>query len=269
MIPVEQDLAAGSVAAAFRNTLGKIGAERAQRVLNVLLESPFFYRDDDVDLFGLLRRRQALFQEFFEVFFGWELYVDQQVARLIKPKTFNPQLKPGQRHVFRVSGRHQYVLFILLLEFYQHQADEQNVDLERETEVRFVLADFVEFAFKRYREELGSGMPEEAFILGEMRSLFKKLEHHRFIALAETTGVVIDEGLSAGFTREGASSVLYGMLPGLRCYRPEELNGLELVSRPRADDNGNGHVESGDLAEHFLESEADEEESADVEEVES
>jgi hypothetical protein len=269
MIPGEQDLATGSVAAAFRNTLGKIGAEKAQRVLNVLLESPFFYREDDVDLFGLLRRRQALFQEFFEVFFGWELYVDQQVARLIKPKTFNQQLKPGQRHVFRITGRHQYVLFILLLEFYQHQADEQNIDLEREPEVRFVLADFVEFAFKRYREELGSGMLEEAFILGEMRSLFKKLEHYRFIALAETTGVVLDEGLSVGFTREGALSVLYGMLPGLRCYRPEELNGLELLGRPRADDNGNGHVESGDLAEKLLEPEADEEESADVEEVES
>jgi hypothetical protein len=269
MIPVEQDLATGSVAAAFRSTLGKIGAEKAQRVLNVLLESPFFYRDDDVDLFGLLRRRQALFQEFFEVFFGWDLYVDQQVARLIKPRTFNPQLKPGQRHVFRVTGRHQYVLFILLLEFYQHQADEQNVDLEREPEVRFVLADFVEFAFKRYREELGSGMLEEAFILSEMRSLFKKLEHHRFIALAETTGVVMDEGLSAGFTREGASSVLYGMLPGLRCYRPEELNGLELLGRPRADDNGNGNVERGDPAENVLEPETDEEKSADVEEVES
>lgn len=269
MIPLEQDLATGSVAAAFRNTLGKIGAEKAQRILNVLLESPFFYRDDDVDLFGLLRRRQALFQEFFEIFFGWELYVDQQVARLIKQKTFNPQLKPAQRHVFHVTGRHQYVLFILLLEFYQHQADEQNVDLEREAEVRFVLADFVEFAFKRYREELGSGMPEEAFILSEMRSLFKKLAHHRFIALAETAGIVVDEGLSAGFTREGASSVLYGMLPGLRCYRPEELNGLELLGRSHADENGNGHIEAGGPLVNFLEPEADEDDSADVEEVDS
>ena len=268
MIPENPDLANGGVSAAFRNTLGKIGAERAQRVLNVLLESPFFYRDDDIDLFGLLRRRQALFQEFFEVFFGWELYVNPQMARLIKPKTFNPQLKPRQRHVFRIAGRHQYVLFILLLEFYQHQADEQNVDLEREPEVRFVLADFVELAFKRYREQLGDGMPEEAFILGEMRTLFKKLEQHRFIALAEMTGVVTEEGLSAGFTREGASSVLYAMLPGLRCYRPEELNGLELLGGSHADDNGNGHVDSGDPVENCLEIEADEE-SADVEEVES
>lgn len=263
------ELTNGSIAVAFRNTLGKVGAEKAQRVLNVLLESPFFYRDDDVDLFGLLRRRQALFQEFFEVFLGWELYVDHQVARLIKPKTFNPQLKPSQRHVFRVTGRHQYVLFILLLEFYQHQADEQNVDLEREPDVRFVLADFVEFAFKRYREELGSAMPEESVVLGEMRSLFKKLEQHRFIALAETTGAVAEAGLSVGFTRDGASSVLYGMLPGLRCYRAEELNGQEFLARPCANADGNAHVESGDPAEILLESDPVDEDSADIEEVES
>jgi hypothetical protein len=269
MIPEDSDLANGSVSVAFRSTLGKVGAEKAQRVLNVLLESPFFYREDDVDLFGLLRRRQSLFQEFFEVFFGWELYVDQQVARLIKPRTFNPQLKPSQRHVFRITGQHQYVLFILLLEFYQHQADEQNVDLEREPEVRFVLADFVEFAFKRYREELGGGMPEEAFILGEMRSLFKKLEHHRFIAMAETIGIVAEEGLSAGFTREGVSSVLYAMLPGLRCYRPEELSRLELLGQSHVADNGNGHGDSSDPVEKHLESEPSEEASAEVEEVES
>ena len=269
MIPEDPEHSNGGVSAAFRNTLGKIGTERAQRILNVLLEAPFFYRDDDVDLFGLLRRRQSLFQEFFEVFFGWELYVDQQMARLIKRKTFNPQLKPSQRHVFRISGRHQYVLFTLLLEFYQHQADEQNVDLEREPEVRFVLADFVEFAFKRYREELGSGMPEEAFILGEMRSLFKKLEHHRFIDLAETTGIVTEEGLSAGFTREGASSVLYGMLPGLRCYRPDELSGLERLDQSQTNSSGNGRVGIGDPMESILGAEPDETESAGVEEVET
>lgn len=269
MIAEDPERSNGSMSAAFRNTLGKIGTEKAQRVLNVLLETPFFYRDDDVDLFGLLRRRQSLFQEFFEIFFGWELYVDQQVARLIKRKTFNPQLKPTQRHVFRIGGRHQYVLFTLLLEFYQRQADEQNVDLEREPDVRFVLADFVEFAFKRYREELGDEMPEEALILGEMRALFKKLEHHRFIALVETTGAVADEGLPTGFTREGASSVLYAMLPGLRCYRPEELNGMELLGRPHADANGSGLDSTGGPLNRNVRTEPGEVESAGVEEVES
>jgi len=244
-----------SIAAAFRNTFGKIGAEKTQRVINILLESPFFYRDDDVDLFGLLRRRQSLFQEFFEVFFGWELYVDHHVARLIKPRTFNPQLKPSQRHVFRITGRHQYVLFVLLLEFYQHQANEQNVDLEREPELRFVLADFVEFVFKRYREDLGDETPEESVIFGEMGSLFRSLVQYRFISLAEMTGTVAEEGLPTGFTRQGASSVLYSMLPGLRCYRSEELNGLELLRRPLASEGGHDHFENSNSIENASESE--------------
>ena len=264
MIPEDVDLPSGSVTAAFRNALGKVGLEKAQRVINVLLESPFFYRDDDIDLFGLLRRRQSLFREFFEVTLGWQLYVDQQVARLIKPKTFNPRLRPNQRHVFRVTGRHHYILFMMLLEFYQHQADEQNVDLEREAELRFVLADFVDFAFKRYREELSDGMPEETLILKEMQSLFRKLEHHRFISLAETTGVVAEDGLQAGFTREGASSLLYAMLPGLRCYRAEELNGLDLIGPTRASHDGNGAFNNDEQ-----DSEVEEDETTPEEEAES
>lgn len=252
----DADIPSGSVTVAFRGALGKVGLEKAQRVINVLLESPFFYRDDDVDLFGLLRRRQSLFREFFDVVLGWQLYVDQQVARLIKPKTFNQKLRPNQRHVFRITGRHQYVLFMMLLEFYQHQADEQNVDLEREAELRFVLADFVDFAFRRYREELADKTPEETLIFKEMQSLFRKLENHRFICLAETTGVVAEDGLQAGFTREGASSLLYALLPGLRCYHAEELNGFDLNGSIGS--NHNGNAASNDDQEH-AELEPDEE----------
>jgi hypothetical protein len=269
MVTDESQVSTGSIHTAFRDTLGKIGADNARRVINVLLESPFFYRDDDVDLFGLLRRRQSLFREFFEVFFEWDLYVDHQVARLIKPRTINPRLRPSQRHVFHVSGRHEYVLFVLLLEFYQLQADEQNIDLEREPEVRFVLADFVAFAFKRYREELRDQMPEEATILLEMRSLFRKLQHHRFIALTETTGVVAEEGLAAGFTTEGASAILYAMLPGLRCYRPEELNSLELVGRIDATDDGNGQARGRDPGEESQECTEDVDDVEGIEESES
>jgi hypothetical protein len=239
----ESEITGANLQAAFRATLGKMGAENAQRVINVLLESPFFYREDDVDLFGLLRRRQSQLREFFQVFLGWELYVDHQVARLIKPKTFNPQLKPSQRHVFHVSGRHEYVLFILLLEFHQLQADEQNIDLDRVPEVRFVLADFVDFVFKRYRAELGDEMPTEQRILEEMRSLFWKLEQHRFIAVRETSGLVAEDGLSLGFTKDGASLVLYAMLPGLRCYRAEELSRQDLIGRLEPSD---GEPEPGD-----------------------
>ncbi|MFV1964744.1 MAG: DUF2398 family protein [Pirellulaceae bacterium] len=224
---------------AFKSLFGKIGADRARRVVNVLMESPFFYRDDDVDLFGVLKRRRSVFREFFEAFFGWDLYVDDYVARLIKPKVFNTELRPTQRHVFRLSGRQEYVLFVLLLEFHQRQADEQNLDLDACDEVRFVLADFIDFVFKRFQEQLGDDAPSEEGILDGCRSLFKTLEKYRFIAERERIGVVAEAGIKAGFTKAGKSDVLYALLPGLRCYRAEALSKADILGAPAVDEGEN------------------------------
>ena len=222
-------------ATVFRHTFGKIDGGKARRILNILLESPFFYREDEVDLFGLLRRRQSLFHEFFETFFGWELYVDERLARLIKPDVANPALRPSQRHTFHISGRTQYVLFSLLLEFHQRQADVQNIDIEREPEVRFVLADFVQFVFERYRAELGDEAPAEQEILDNMRRLFAELERCRFIAERERQGVVETDGRAAAFTEQGMDNVLYALLPGLRCYRSEVMMRQDMSFRASAD----------------------------------
>jgi len=221
-------------ATTFRQTFAKVDGSKARRVLNMLLESPFFYRGDDVDLFGLLRRRQSLFREFFDTFFGWELHVDEHVARLIKNDVTNPALRPSQRHIFHISGRIQYVLFSLLLEFHQRQADAQNVDIEKEPEVRFVLADFVQFVFERYRSELGEQAPNDQELLDAMRRLFSELERCRFIAERERQGVVEAQGRAAAFTDEGMDHVLYALLPGLRCYRSEVLTREDLFHRPSA-----------------------------------
>lgn len=226
---------ANRFAAVFRQTFAKANGTKARRVMNVLLESPFFYREDDLDLFAFLRRQRAMFAQFFEEFFGWELYVDEQVARLVKPEVANPALRPSQRHVFRISGRMQYVLFCLLLEFYQRQADVQNLDIDKEPEVRFVLADFVQFVFERYRAELGEQGPAEQEVLNEMRTLFRELERCRFIAERERQGVVAAEGPSAGFTERGMEDVLYALLPGLRCYRSEVLTRDDLLTQAARD----------------------------------
>jgi len=220
---------------AFKTLFSKIGGDRARRVINVLLESPFFYRDDNIDLFGVLKRRRSVFSDFFEVFFGWELYVDDYVARVIKPRVFNTELKPTQRHIFRLSGRQQYVLFVLLLEFHQRQADEQNLDLDACDEVRFVLADFIDFVFRRYQEQLGDEAPSEEKILDSCRSLFKTLENYRFIAERERSGMVAEEGKKAGFTLEGKDNVLYALLPGLRCYRAEAISKADMLGGGAAD----------------------------------
>ncbi len=224
-------------ALAFRQTFGKIEGTKARRILNILMESLFFYREDDVDLFGLLRRRQSLFRDFFYEFFGWQLYVDDRLARLVKNDVCNPALRPSQRHIFHISGRLQFVVFSLLLEFHQQQADAQNIDLDREPEVRFVLADFVQFVFERYRRELGDQAPAEQEVLNAMRQVFRELQRFRLIAERERQGVVETVGPAAAFTHEGMDHVLYALLPGLRCYRPEALTREDLLGRSTAPAN--------------------------------
>ncbi len=211
----------------------RVGPEKARRILNVLTEAPFFYRSDDVDLFGVLRRNVDVFEGFFATLFGWQLHVDAQLARVIKPVTCNPRLTPRQRHIFRISGRHEYIVLTLLLEFHQLQADQQNLNLDECDEVCFVLADFIEFVFSRYQEELGEDSPTEDRLLDTMRSLFGKLEQHRFLAVRQRADKAAEEGLRVGFTRDRSSgpysapsasaSILYALLPGIRCYRPDEL----------------------------------------------
>ena len=57
---------------------------RVQAVLNILLESPYFYRSDHEENFLFLRRYQREFSDFFEKNFGWQLVLDPKCARLYK-----------------------------------------------------------------------------------------------------------------------------------------------------------------------------------------
>ena len=225
---MKQELANSDAGTAFRSVFARVGAPRAKEIINFLIESPFFYRDDNLDLFEALRRRKSVFADFFEEFFGWELYVDSQVARIIKPKTHNSVLNPTQRHIFRLSGRHEYVMFVLLLEFHQLQADEQNLDLESCDEVRFVLGDFNDFVFSRYRKTLSDeNSISDDKLFDHCRNLFQKLERFRFISVREKQGRAADDGLRVGFSETGKHDVLYALLPGLRCYRAEALTQLD------------------------------------------
>ena len=65
---------------------GDATAQLVRAALNILMESPCFYKEDDERAFlTVLRYRQA-FAAFFEKFFGWTLVADAECVRLYKPK---------------------------------------------------------------------------------------------------------------------------------------------------------------------------------------
>jgi len=196
--------------------LDRRGRDRVRAVLNVLTESTFFYQEDDPDLFFFLRRNQASFRELFENYFGWRLYVDRQCGRLIKDRQYNEAVRPSQRALFDLRRRDQCLLFALLLEFHEEEAQRQGVTPDDDRHLRFMLADFVTFAIRRFREELAEATPPEARIFEATGPLFEQLDRHRFVRLVDKKQAEAGEDLPAGM----AEHLLYEFLPGIRCYDP-------------------------------------------------
>lgn len=198
--------------------LDRRSLERVRAALNVLTESTFFYREDDPDLFFFLRRNQAAFRELFEHYFGWQLYVDRQSARLLKERHYNQAVRPSQRALFDLRRRDECLLFALLLEFHEEEGQRQGLSPDDDRRLRFLLADFVAFGIRRFREELGDAAPAEAKIFESVRPLFDQLERHRFVRLVDRSQAEAGEELPAGM----AEHLLYEFLPGIRCYDPSQ-----------------------------------------------
>lgn len=196
--------------------LDRRGRERVRALLNVLTESTFFYREDDADLFFFLRRNQAAVRELFETYFGWKLHVDRQCARLIKERQYNEALRPSQRALFDLRRRDECLLFAVLLEFHEEEGQRQGVTPDDDRHLRFLFSDFVAFAIRRFREELGDTTPADVRILEAARPLFEQLDRHRFVRLLDKKQAEAGEDLPAGLSEH----LLYEFLPGIRCYDP-------------------------------------------------
>ncbi len=194
-------------------------------VLNILTESPFFYRKDDIDLFDYVRSHQDDFHQFFTHFFGWELYVDRRVARLIKPQEFNNALRASQRDLFDLTRRDECTAFLLLVEFYEKMLRDLNASYDDEGSIRFLLADFVQYGIDRFTEELGDNVHADKIILEACRRIFPKLVRYRFIVQVEKADVSADEILPGGMKEH----VMYEFLPGIHCYRPDILTFKEIM----------------------------------------
>lgn len=197
------------------DSIDKIGRDKFQAVLNILTESPFFYADDDPVRFNILRRNEAAFKKFFEKYFDWRLYVDSKMARLIKDRNYNPALRSVHRDTFRLTGRNECLLFLILLEFYEHECNDQNYSSEDDEPLRFTYADFFAFTRRILTEQVPDKVPADREIDAAARQLLKKLQHFRLltvIAVSETANEQSDKNM------------LIEVLPGLNCYEGRKMS---------------------------------------------
>lgn len=191
----------------------KLNNDKVRRINNVLLESPFFYRDDDEDLFLYLRRNKAAFKSMFDAHFGFELVVEPRCARLLKSRWCNRAIKPSQHDVFDLTRRDDCIAFLLVLEFYEHLLEQQNLSVDDAEPPRFYFGDLFEFVRERFTEEQADDAPDDAQLKKSLRRLVERLLRYRFLReLAPDADDHIDR-----------DNLIYECLPGLYCYDVRRL----------------------------------------------
>ena len=190
------------------NHTDKLNQDKLRRINNILVESPFFYRTDDEGLFLYLQRHRRAFQRAFDDSFGWELIVERQCARVIKPSWHNRALKPSQHDVFDLTRRDDCIGFLIVLEFYEHLLDEQNLSIDDPELPRFYFGSLYEFTRERFAEACGGDAPDDAHIKKSLRRVVERLLRFRFLReLPPEPDVVVDR-----------ENLIYECLPGLYCY---------------------------------------------------
>jgi hypothetical protein len=188
----------------------RLGRAKVTRALNALVEAPFFYREDDRDLFAFLRKNRAAFSRFYEDLYGWELVVDARCARVYKTRWHNRALKPSQHDVFDLTTKNECIAFLLVLEFYEHLLEERNVAVDDPEPLRFLYGELFTFARRRLADELGEGAPDEEGLRRLLRELFPTLLRFRFLRRLEP-----DPDLRDGLALE---QEIYECLPALYHY---------------------------------------------------
>lgn len=126
--------------------------EQVRAILNMLVESPYFYRRDNEELFLFLRRNQQEFREFYRAWFGWDLIMDVKCARVYKDTWFNQAVKPANRLLFRLGRRDECIAFMLLLEYFEKLLDENAMTVEEPHNPRFTFGDLLEYQRQRFAE---------------------------------------------------------------------------------------------------------------------
>ena len=178
---------------------------RTQRVLNVLLEAPFFYVEDDPELFGYLRRHRIELARFFLEAFDWQLVVEDSVARVHKSRWFNDAITKKRRGTFEPTRPGECVALLVLLDLHERL---RGGGPERP---RITMGALLVHATQRLRELGLADRYDESVLRGLYRDLIPTLMHHRLVR-------------ELGDARGGDGARAYELLPGLALYDPSALS---------------------------------------------
>jgi hypothetical protein len=167
-------------------TLQERHPDRVRAVLNILVETPYFYRDDHAEAFFFLRRHRAEFAAFYQEYYGWKLVMDEKCARVFKSQWYNEKVTEPYRDAFGFRHRDDCLAFMVLLEFFESQLDENALTVEDPENLRFRFGDLLVYTHRRLRELFAgqtAGRYTEEFVRSTvLRRLLPILERYRLLA---------------------------------------------------------------------------------------
>ncbi len=179
---------------------------RTQRVLNVLLEAPFFYVEDDPELFGYLRRHRVELARFFVEAFDWQLVVEDSVARVHKSRWHNDAITKKRRGTFEPTRPGECIALLMLLELHERLRGEGGLARPRVT-----MGALLQHGARRLSEIGLADRYDESVLRGLYRELMPTLMHQRLVREVPDPE-----------TGDGART--YELLPGLGLYDPRALS---------------------------------------------
>ncbi len=197
----------------------KRNRDRVQAVLNILLESPYFYAVDDQNLFLFLRRYRREFTEFFKQFYNWTLLIDSKCARVYKADWYNRAITPKNRSLFQFTKRDECLAFMMLLEFFEQQLEENGMTVEDKQNLRFHFGDLLDYSHKRFQElfpEKQQQYTQEYVRIKIWKPVMPELEKYRFL-----TKIKPPEDLQAS-----EQELIYEAMPALYHYNGAALSRL-------------------------------------------
>ncbi len=159
-------------------------ADKVQAVLNILLESPYFYAQDDHVLFLFMKRHRQEFSDFFERFYGMDLLMDSKCARVYKTKWYNRELPESARSMFNFTRRDECLAFMMLLEFFEHRLEEDGMTVEDKENIRFRFGDLLHHVHRRFLEIYPDKVDqyrEDSVRSKILKLIMPKLEQFRFL----------------------------------------------------------------------------------------
>ena len=195
------------------NELMEKSPDKVKGVLNILMESPYFYRFDDEELFLFLRRNEPEFREFNREWSVWELNMDDKCARVLKSEWFNKAITPANRLQFRLGKRDECIAFMLLIEFFEKTLEENSMTADEARNPMFKFGDLLEFQRQRFQELFKDDVEtytSEYVQRNILLPLMPQLVKHRFLNEEPRPkgmpmrGVV--NGLGGGLAHSGSGS---------------------------------------------------------------